>query len=98
MSLSILGKDVNLIFISMNKLVVNRCNLRENFEFLQGQTHAKVVPVVKADGYGLGAVEIVESLIQQGCQEFFVATLEEALELRALYTVSYTHLTLPTSG
>jgi alanine racemase len=37
---------------------------------------------VKADAYGLGAVEVSRALEKAGCHTFFVATLEEAIELR----------------
>jgi alanine racemase len=36
---------------------------------------------VKADGYGLGAVEVVRRLRQAGCRDFFVATWAEAAAL-----------------
>lgn len=37
---------------------------------------------VKADGYGLGAVQVAPVLYQAGCRDFFVATLDEGLTLR----------------
>src|SRR5260221_3369943 len=39
--------------------------------------------VVKADGYGLGAVPVARALAAAGCRIFFVAHVEEALALRA---------------
>ncbi|MEE3623799.1 alanine racemase [Nitrospirillum sp. BR 11752] len=39
--------------------------------------------VVKADGYGLGAVPVARALLKAGCRTFFVADLEEAVALRA---------------
>ena len=36
---------------------------------------------VKADGYGLGARETVEALIEAGCRDFFVSTWAEAEQL-----------------
>lgn len=39
--------------------------------------------VVKADAYGLGAVRVSQALEKAGCHTFFVATLQEALQLRA---------------
>src|SRR3954471_20546301 len=33
---------------------------------------------VKADGYGLGAVEVTQRLLAAGCRDFFVATWAEA--------------------
>ncbi len=38
--------------------------------------------VLKADGYGLGAVPIASRLLTQGCRHFFVATPDEAICLR----------------
>jgi alanine racemase len=45
---------------------------------------ARCAAVVKADGYGLGAARVIPTLAQAGCQTFFVATLAEAAEARAL--------------
>ncbi|MCQ9154682.1 alanine racemase [Acidomonas methanolica] len=39
---------------------------------------------VKADAYGLGVARIAPVLHKAGCRSFFVATLDEALALRAL--------------
>ena len=39
--------------------------------------------VVKADGYGLGALRVSQALITAGCRTLFVATADEALSLRA---------------
>jgi alanine racemase len=46
-------------------------------------TGSEVAAVVKANGYGLGAVEIAGALWEEGCKSFFVAHLSEGLELRA---------------
>jgi alanine racemase len=43
-----------------------------------------VAGVVKADGYGLGARAVSQALYAAGCRHFFVATLDEALEIRQL--------------
>ena len=40
--------------------------------------------VVKADAYGLGVERVARRLLREGCRRFFVATLAEARELRAL--------------
>jgi alanine racemase len=41
-----------------------------------------VAAVVKADGYGLGAVPVAKRLLREGCRHFFVAHLAEALVIR----------------
>ncbi len=38
--------------------------------------------VVKANAYGLGAVAVSQRLLDEGCDTFFVATLDEGLDLR----------------
>ena len=43
----------------------------------------EVGAVVKANAYGLGAQRVAQKLIDSGCRTFFVATLEEGIELRA---------------
>ncbi|MGE4271787.1 MAG: alanine racemase [Desulfitobacterium sp.] len=43
---------------------------------------ARVMAVVKADAYGLGAVPIAQTLQKLGCEAFAVTTVEEGLILR----------------
>lgn len=43
---------------------------------------ASCAAVVKADGYGLGAVPAAQALAAAGCSRFFVATLDEGIALR----------------
>ena len=42
-----------------------------------------VAGVVKANAYGLGAVQVARALHAAGCQHFFVAHLSEGMALRA---------------
>ena len=59
--------------------------LAENYRLLRERAApAECAAVVKADGYGLGAVGIARRLLREGCRKFFVATLAEVAELRAL--------------
>ena len=55
--------------------------LVSNYRLFQSCVKGEVGAVVKANGYGLGAEPVVERLVAEGCRSFFVATLEEALEL-----------------
>src|SRR5258708_15083468 len=43
---------------------------------------AECAAVVKANAYGLGAVPVAKALVAGGCRMLFVATLDEAIELR----------------
>ncbi len=45
---------------------------------------ARCAAVVKADAYGLGVSAVAPALHAAGCEQFFVATLEEGIELRAI--------------
>ncbi|MEX1203644.1 MAG: alanine racemase [Dongiaceae bacterium] len=45
---------------------------------------AECAGVVKADAYGLGVAEVAPALHGAGCRVFFVATLDEGIELRGL--------------
>lgn len=45
---------------------------------------AETAAVLKADAYGLGAVEIGRALSHAGCRTFFVVTVEEGIEIRAV--------------
>jgi alanine racemase len=58
--------------------------LRRNFQRIRELAAArKVMAVVKADAYGHGAVPVSKCLAECGVDWFGVATVEEALELRA---------------
>lgn len=46
--------------------------------------HKTIIPVIKANGYGHGAVKIMKYLYENGFTYFSVSTLEEALELRKI--------------
>jgi len=45
---------------------------------------AVVAAAIKADAYGLGVGQVSRTLWAEGCRDFFVATLDEGIELRAL--------------
>lgn len=54
-----------------------------NHALLRSVTGAEVIPVVKADGYGLGAVPVARRLRAEGARSFYVARLSEGEALRA---------------
>lgn len=66
------------------RLVVDLDAVAANYRYLAATAaHAACGAAVKGDGYGLGALEVSRRLVAEGCRTFFVATLDEALELRA---------------
>lgn len=62
--------------VSLSAIVANWQRLRTQF------AGEECAAVVKADAYGLGAIEVSQALEKAGCNTFFVATLEEAIALR----------------
>jgi alanine racemase len=64
------------------EVVIDLAAIAANYKALKAAAGSPLAAVVKADGYGLGAPEIVETLQAGGCEDFFVAHLFEALELR----------------
>jgi alanine racemase len=65
-------------------LEIDLAGIVANWRFLsQLVGPADCAAVVKADAYGLGAGAVATALAAAGCRRFFVATLDEALALRA---------------
>ena len=64
------------------RLVLDGDALVANWRWLEAQGGtAACGAAVKADGYGLGARDVVRRLANEGCRDFFVATWPEAAEL-----------------
>ncbi len=67
-------------------LEINLKNIAHNFNVLKKfNKNSKISAVVKANAYGLGIKKISKIFIKNGCKDFFVATLEEGVELRKSY-------------
>jgi alanine racemase len=60
------------------RLSVDRAAIQSNWRWLAEQAGVMAGAAVKADGYGLGAREATEALIEAGCRDFFVSTWAEA--------------------
>lgn len=56
--------------------------LRRNYNKIKELTKISVIPVIKANAYGHGAVEVAGALSDEGVDMFGVATIEEGIELR----------------
>lgn len=62
---------------------INLENLLHNFNYVQEIIGNKtIIPVIKADAYGHGAIKVMDYLYEQGVRIFAVSLLEEAIELR----------------
>ncbi|MDX1575181.1 MAG: alanine racemase, partial [Kiloniellales bacterium] len=68
--------------------------LAENYRILAGQAAPGVdcAAVVKADAYGLGMDRVAPVLFAAGCRRFFVAQLEEGIDLRGLLPGAEIHV------
>ncbi len=67
------------------RLEIDLDALAANFRLIAAQVApARAAAVVKADGYGLGAIPVSLALARAGCRDFFVAHLAEALAIRPL--------------
>ncbi|MCB1680307.1 MAG: alanine racemase [Rhodospirillales bacterium] len=65
-------------------LVIDLAALQCNYVHLDSLSDRKceTAATIKADAYGLGAGPVAQALYKAGCRTFFVATFEEAAELR----------------
>jgi len=62
---------------------INLDNLAHNIGCIREKVApSALIPVIKADAYGHGAVPVAKRLAGEGCAMFAVARLEEAMELR----------------
>lgn len=60
------------------RLTIDRSAIQSNWRWLAERADVPAGAAVKADGYGLGARETVEALLEAGCRDFFVSTWAEA--------------------
>lgn len=60
------------------RLTIDRAAIQANWRWLAERAGVPAGAAVKADGYGLGARQTTEALIESGCRDFFVSTWAEA--------------------
>jgi len=63
------------------RLRLDRAALQHNFRWLEERAGVPAGAAIKADGYGIGALETMQTLHEVGCRTFFVSTYAEAEEL-----------------
>ena len=71
-------------------LMVNLSALCDNWQRLDSlsSNSCQTAAVVKANGYGLGMEAVSQALYHTGCRSFFVARLEEAINLNDAFTAN----------
>mgnify|MGYP000063576348 CR=1 FL=1 len=67
----------------MRKLTIDLDAIVHNYRLMVSRTSAAILPVIKANAYGHGMVEVAKALEAADCGGFAVADIEEALTLRA---------------
>jgi alanine racemase len=60
------------------RLTIEGSAIQANWRWLADRAGVSAGAAVKADGYGLGAREATQALIEAGCRDFFVSTWAEA--------------------
>lgn len=66
-------------------LTIDLKALRRNYaRIARAVAPSRAAGVVKADAYGLGAEQVSQALLAEGCSDFFVAEFTEALRLKPL--------------
>ena len=64
-------------------LTIDLNAIRDNYRSLRSMVgQAACAAAVKADAYGLGALQVAPALVAAGCRQFFVAHLDEGIALR----------------
>lgn len=68
---------------SAARAVINLKALCANYAYLMEKGGGtQTAAVVKANAYGLGSVPVTQALAAKGCVNFFVASIDEAIELK----------------
>ena len=68
--------------LRQNRTIVDLGAIRHNYRILAEAVGVRVVPVVKADAYGHGMVEVTKAVLAEGAAFFAVALVEEGIQLR----------------
>ncbi len=73
------------MYVNQSVLEIDLAKISKNYDNLRKSISGKIEisAVVKANAYGLGMVEIATKLCRDnGCNKFFVANIDEAINLR----------------
>ena len=68
--------------MSTATLTIDLNAIADNWRALDAMTACETAAVIKADGYGLGATKVAQTLAQAGARQFFVAMAEEGAAVR----------------
>ncbi len=57
-------------------------DIKSNWMALNNASNGKAAAVIKANSYGVGMIKVAKTLMKAGCNYFYVANLNEGLQLR----------------
>ena len=86
--LSINVRKKSLKYLSQYGTVsyINKNNIIYNSNVILKKSKNKIIsPVIKADGYGIGAKALIKILIECGYKSFFLGNISEGIEIRKIY-------------
>lgn len=63
-------------------LKIDLDQFEKNYEYLKQVSQKKIIPVLKANGYGLGDLELAKTLEETDCEIIALSSYEEAINLR----------------
>ena len=63
-------------------LEINLKNIEFNLNQIENLTQKKAIPVIKANAYGLGSIEVAKYLSKKNFKLFAVANFQEAIEIK----------------
>lgn len=77
---------MKLLTDQVGQLTIDLRAIKRNWQHIRDKVGLSVAvsAVVKANAYGLGVSRVAPALYEQGCREFYVASLAEGLQLRGL--------------
>ena len=85
--LSINVRKKSLKYLSQYGTVsyINKNNIIYNSNIILKKSKNKIIsPVIKADGYGIGAKALIKILIECGYKSFFLGNISEGIEIRKI--------------
>ncbi len=65
-------------------VTIDSAAIAANWRLIKDKTLVETAAVIKANGYGVGADVAGPALHKEGCEVFFVATIDEGITLRAV--------------
>ena len=57
-------------------------DIKSNWVALNNASNGKAAAVIKANSYGVGMIKVATTLMNAGCNYFYVANLNEGIQLR----------------